>query len=86
MSVTEQAVLQAIKEILSQARDRDPDTFTTAELAGYLGVCVATTQKKLRQLFDQGLIESIRVPIIDMANRPTTTCGYRYVGNNSETD
>jgi len=83
MSVADDVVLNAITEILSQARDREPGTFTMVELAEYLGCCVATAQKKLKPLFANGTIESVRVPITDMAGRRTTTCGYRYVVNSS---
>lgn len=50
------------------------------ELAEYLGCCVPTAQKKVKRLLELGIIEKARVRITDLADRETSTFGFRYIG------
>jgi len=80
MDITNEQVFAEIAAILSQGKEREPGTFTTAELAEYLGRCIPTALGKIKKLLAANIIEAARIPIIDLAGRETTTFGWRYIG------
>lgn len=80
MDVTNEEIFAEIAAILSHGKEREPGTFTTPELAKYLRCCIPAAQKKVRRLLELGIIEKARVRIIDLADRETSTFGFRYIG------
>lgn len=80
MDITQAEVLAQVAAILSEGKEREPGTFTTAELAEYLDCCIPTALGRIKKLLVAGIIENARIPITDLAGRQTTTFGFRYIG------
>lgn len=80
MRITEAEVFAEIVALLSAGKEREPGTFTTVELAEYLGCCVPTALGKIKKLLAAGIIENARIPITDLVGRQTTTFGFKYIG------
>ncbi|MHC5066465.1 MAG: MarR family transcriptional regulator [Planctomycetota bacterium] len=77
------AVLDAIRQIEDGVRE--PGMFTTAELREAMNVGTPAGMRMVKGLLKQGLIEPARVPIKDLAMRDTTTCGWKWIGEEAWT-
>lgn len=69
----------ALLQAAAQNQPQMAAGFTTVQCAEALGISVITARGRLRALLKSGLISPVKVAMVDMSGRSTTTIGYRMV-------
>ncbi len=75
-NITESELVAALS-LAKTASETVTGAMTTDELAKAVGRNVSWVRTQLRQLIDAGEIEPVRVQIVDIAGRRTTSPAYR---------
>jgi hypothetical protein len=78
--ITENELIELLVNQLQLDEQQANDGFMTMrEIATAAGWTMAKTQKKMRGLFEQGLIESRNIPRMNMAGRLSKVPAYRVI-------
>lgn len=78
--VTEQDILDAIREAMEGVPDNEAGTITTVEASGALGLSPKTARAKLGRLADAGLLQADYIRRVNRWGVQTRVMGWRYVG------
>lgn len=86
VTITEQELIAALQEATQQAGiDPDETAMTTPELRKATGYGTKKVRRLLKQLMEQGSVESVRVFRMNMAGCFSPVTAYRFVENGNDT-
>jgi DNA-directed RNA polymerase specialized sigma24 family protein len=79
MDITENQLIEALREALEKGAERNGDGLTAPEISDAMGISEGLTHKLLHLMKRQGKLEIIRgIQRFDLVDRPYKTHGYRF--------
>lgn len=81
--LTANEIVEQIQEAFKEARIQGEDCLTNAEIADLMGLGLAATRQRVKQMISEGKVEPARKSVVNMAGQIQHVPAYRFIGSDS---